>query len=358
MMSPGCLTMACIGDVLIADRTLAAVQRLGTAAAAERIWEPLAGVDVILANLEVPITEAVNGPEDKLFRFSTCSDILSLFDQRFVLSLANNHVLDRGERGLMDTLEALDSQGLSYAGAGRNLEEARRPAVIHVGGVKAAAVCAADPRFQAATETSAGVFPAQPELLRESIQEIRNDVELVAISIHAGVEFMSLPSSRQVRLAELCLEEGARIVSFHHSHCISGLLRDRRGVVFFGTGDYVFPAVTGARSRLRRESAVWKVTFAGTKPDIAGVQIHPVVLDDDGLPAAVTGRQSRKILERIERYSRRIQRSQHLGWWYMRDKIGPQRIVVVIDRLLYIARRRGIGFMVQALVRQVVAQRG
>jgi poly-gamma-glutamate capsule biosynthesis protein CapA/YwtB (metallophosphatase superfamily) len=46
--------------------------------------------------------------------------------------LANNHVLDWGIPGLLETLEALDNQGIKHAGAGRNLREARAPAIMEI----------------------------------------------------------------------------------------------------------------------------------------------------------------------------------------------------------------------------------
>src|SRR5690606_39251768 len=47
-----------------------------------------------------------------------------------VCALANNHVLDFGERGLLDTLDTLDELGVGRCGAGRDLDEAMRPAVV------------------------------------------------------------------------------------------------------------------------------------------------------------------------------------------------------------------------------------
>lgn len=346
--------LACVGDVLVADRSLVAVRREGIASAASRIWASVEGADVVLANLEVPITEGASLRTNKRYNFRTSGDVLALFDQRFVLSLANNHILDYGQRGLLDTIEALDARGIPHTGAGRDLEAARQPVVISVGGVRFGVLCAAAPRFQPATATACGTFPAQPELLRESLRELKGQADIIAVSIHDGIEFFPLPTPRQVRLSRLCLEEGARVVSFHHSHCLSGMWKDDRGVVFFGLGDYVFPAITAPTSRIRRESAAWQIAFA---PDHrpARVDAHPVYLDEHGLPATVSGALARGILHRLENYSRQVQQERCLLWWTLWQRVQPDHLQVLLSRCLDLVHRRRYRSLVGFLAEQFIA---
>ena len=51
-----------------------------------------------------------------------------------VVSLANNHVFDLGVEGLENTIKLLKENGIQYCGAGMNLKEASRPAIIECNG--------------------------------------------------------------------------------------------------------------------------------------------------------------------------------------------------------------------------------
>lgn len=350
------LTLVCLGDVMIINQALDALRQIGAESIASRIWAPLDGVDVALANLEAPITNSPHVRENKRYNRKTSAEILNLFDRRFILSLANNHMMDYGERGLSDTIEALDSRNLLHAGAGRNLNEARAPVVTNIAGFKLGVLCAADPRFQAATKTSPGTFPARPELLKESIQEIRQRAELIVVSIHAGTEFLSVPSPNQLRLAELCLREGVRVVSFHHAHCVSGIMQDERGVVLLGTGNYVFPYAIPRGFKPWKESAAWRVTLTAPGREIEHLEVQPVILDDNGLPARAPEIQSRRILSRIKRYSDRIQQRKYLEWWRLLEMLRPGYLWLNIVHHADICRRQGVWSVLQSVARGVRAQ--
>lgn len=91
-LSSNIITLACRGDLMIGNQTLAALAPNGIQAKADQIWQPLEGTDIVVANIEAPITNRVNIRENKRYNLKTGSEILDLFDSRFVLGLANNHI--------------------------------------------------------------------------------------------------------------------------------------------------------------------------------------------------------------------------------------------------------------------------
>lgn len=349
------LCIGCVGDVMLAGRPADVMRQMGIRAMAEKIWSPLRGADLILANLEIPITEGENIREDKRYNFRATPEVLGLFDDRFVISLANNHMLDYGERGLLDTIEALKRRNIPYAGAGRNLDEARRPVITEVAGIKIGILSAADPRFQAATRTTCGTFPAHPALMKESIQELRRTADITLVSIHAGTEFLPVPSPFQLRIAELCLAEGVRVVNFHHAHCVSGFMREERGVVFFGTGNYVFPYNLPKGFISWKQSAAWHVTLTPSG-QVEKVDIRPVFLDDDGLPGPPSETQSQRILRKISRYSDYITRENYLRWWRFLELLRPFYLRINLIHYADIVRRKGLLSMLKTVAGGVKAQ--
>ena len=337
----GRFVLACLGDVMPAGRALEALRRLGAESVRRRILEPVGGADAVLINLEVPITEASQVHRNKRYCFKCPDETLKLFDSSFIVGLANNHIFDYGEKGLLDTIASLDARKLRHAGAGRNLEEAG-PVVLEVSGARMGIICAADPRYHAASATSAGTFPAIPGLLRESIRDLRRRVQIVVVSIHCGQEFLPVPSPRQVHLADLCLEEGARLVSFHHAHCVSGVRTDGRGMVLFGTGNYVFPrGDTPSSFSAFREGAAWRVALDPCRSEAQGIEIRPILIDAYGLPGKTSERNSTRILDRIKKYSERITTGR-LGWWRLREMTKPVYLWMNMINYADIARRNGI----------------
>ncbi len=358
------LTISCIGDVMIFDRALSAFYQEGTQAFSDRICEPLAGADMIVANLETPITNQTHPCENKFYNLRTNADILNLFDSRFVFSIANNHILDYGEAGLMDTIDALKNNSIKFGGAGINLDAARQPVIIQNNGLSLGIICAADSRFQAATETTPGLFPARLGLLQENIREVSRHVDIVIVTIHAGIEFLPIPSPNQLRLAKLCMEEDVQVLSFHHAHCISGIQMEGQSVVFYGTGKYIFPyVIPGKNAKLKekaawrlKESAVWQVIFDTEKKKIDMAIPRPLFLDHDGVPSVAGNLQTTRILHRIKKYSQQIARKRLLGFWYLKEMVKFDYIWLNINPYLEIARRKGILLMLDTMFRGVKAQ--
>jgi poly-gamma-glutamate capsule biosynthesis protein CapA/YwtB (metallophosphatase superfamily) len=345
----GTFALACLGDVMPAG-----LPDAGWDEAAARAWSPVADADAVLVNLETPVTMSAELFHDKRYCFRTPPDALRMFDSRFIIGLANNHVFDYGERGLLDTLDALKARGAAFAGAGRNLQEAG-PIVVERAGVRLGIVCAADPRYHPATPTSAGTFPAVPELLQESLRGLRPRADCLVVSIHTGQEFLPVPSQRQVRLADLCLAEGASVVSFHHAHCVSGVRRDARGLVLFGTGNYLFPrGDTPAAYSAFQESAAWCATVDRSGGAVRGVDVRPVVLSSEGWPVEATASRAAAIRRRIERYSRKIAEGR-LERWRLMEMARPVYLWMNAVNYADIAKRHGVRASVAAVLEGVRA---
>lgn len=169
-------------------------------AARKTAWEPLGGCTLIIANLESPIT-TIERPAVRIpFLHRMPIEAVGIFDERFVPSLANNHIMDFGPAGLLDTMAALDDAGIAYAGAEPTLKRAGEPRIVQVGDTEIGVICAADPRFSPATSTSPGTCPAQTDLLVDRIRAVAGSAQVTVVSLHMGLEHVSIPSTAQIRL--------------------------------------------------------------------------------------------------------------------------------------------------------------
>jgi poly-gamma-glutamate synthesis protein (capsule biosynthesis protein) len=165
--------------------------------------------------------------------------------------LANNHVLDWGTAGLMDTLRALREAGVKTAGAGRNFAEAHEPAVHEVarGRVLVLGVAAQDsgvPRHWAATNTRPGVvllpdFSAATAVsLAERVASMRRPGDLVVLSIHwSGNWGYEIPRYHRA-FAHKVLDLGViDVIHGHSSHHPKGIEVYSNRLILYGCGDFL-----------------------------------------------------------------------------------------------------------------------
>lgn len=116
--------------------------------------------DLSIINLECVIAEdgEMWDKTRKAFYFRAdpfAIDVLKAADISYV-SLANNHILDFKEPALLETISRLDDAGIAHAGAGKNLAEATRYALIEANGIRVGVVAFTDnePLFGASDDQS------------------------------------------------------------------------------------------------------------------------------------------------------------------------------------------------------------
>ena len=164
------------------------------------------------------------------------------------VSIANNHVLDFGSEALLEMIARLDACGIRHAGAGRDIAEASRPAVSHVGGVRIGLLAATDnePAW-AASEDKPGVFhvPAsdgsamKKGCLVPAVEDARRQVDLLIVSMHWGPNRGWDPPLGHRSLADTLIEAGADVVYGHSAHVFRGIEIKRGRPVIYSAGDFV-----------------------------------------------------------------------------------------------------------------------
>jgi poly-gamma-glutamate synthesis protein (capsule biosynthesis protein) len=239
----------------------------------QRIAPVLRAADLSFVNLETPLTR--KGRRAGAFRAPPeLADALRWAGVDIV-SIANNHTFDVGEEGLLDTTRSLWRAGVGFVGAGRDLEDARRPFVIERGGLRFAFlgythhVNLGDSAF--ATPDRSGPAPMDPLLIAEDIRRVRDQVDYVAVSIHWA---RSEPEKSQA---------SHRIVAQRETHPVN-----RRGYLIFGYNRTFWGDNCLIRTVLTRERLV-------------RVEVLPVAGKGNNLaqPYLLEGDPARELLEEI-----------------------------------------------------------
>ena len=160
-----------------------------------------------------------------------------------VAGLANNHALDFEREALLDTLDLVPGAGVVTVGAGRDLDEARRGAVVPDGGMRLGVLAVSDhPSEFEATEDAPGIAYADltrrlPSWVAEELARLRSAADLVLAFCHWGPNMTAAPARWQRRAAERLVEAGADLVAGHSAHVFHGVGWSERGPVLFDLGD-------------------------------------------------------------------------------------------------------------------------
>ncbi len=164
-----------------------------------------------------------------------------------VVSLANNHVWDLGEEGLKNTISILQKNGIKYCGAGMNIEEASRPAVIEKGGLMVVilAYCMYGNKYlgyvELAGENKAGINPLDIDRVVSDIKQAKQKYDKVIVMPHWGREYRYEPLPECVAMAKQMIGAGADAVLGSHTHQVQPFLELKGKPVCFSMGNFLFP---------------------------------------------------------------------------------------------------------------------
>ena len=205
--------------------------------------------------------------------------------------LANNHILDWGRSGLLDTVTTLASLQIKTAGAGRNLDEATAPASLQITGkgrvliFSFAAVTSGTPRNWAATRDAPGVSllidlsEITATSIAEQIARWRQPHDIIVVSIHWGPNWgYDIPEQQRHFAHTLIEQSGVSIVHGHSSHHAKGIEVYRNRLILYGCGDF-FNDYEGIQGYEEYRGDLAVMYFADIEPasgDVVAVAIVPL----------------------------------------------------------------------------------
>jgi len=234
---------------LVIAGDLCAVGRVGTAlsdSTARRVWSEISRIteaaDFAIVNLECPLT---GSPEPMLKSglrlWGPPEAAPGIRAAGFTaVSLANNHILDAGPAGLIQTLQACRSAGLACVGAGADHTSATTTLTLDLGGLRLGVLAFAENEFSTTTGPRPGAWPLDLVDNAAQIAAARREHDVVLVLFHGGVEEYPLPSPRMQKRCRFFVDMGADAVVCHHTHVVSGYEYYRGCPIVYGTGNFLF----------------------------------------------------------------------------------------------------------------------
>ena len=202
---------------------------------------------LMVVNNEFTISDRGEPLSGKLYTFRASPKRLSIYEEMGVdlLTLANNHVYDFGPIAFNDMIDSLNEYNIPYIGAGKNIEEAKRPYYFIINGYKIAFINAtrAEKHIMTpeATETEGGVFRCyDSSALVNLIKETKKTSDYIISLIHYGREDSHELEEVQVELSKQIIDAGSDIVIGSHAHVLQGIEFYRDKPIIYNLGDFIF----------------------------------------------------------------------------------------------------------------------
>jgi len=181
------------------------------------------------------------------------------------VTIANNHMYDYGPDALLDTRALLLEKGIKVTGAGKNLAEAREPAIVEKNGVKVGFLgyCSVIPEDGEAGPNKVGIAPlrvttqyeprgphaparimTEPDerdlkMILDDVAALRKRVDIVIPVFHWGVIWVPrVIADYQVTVAHACIDAGADLVMGHHAHVPKAIEIYKGKAIFYSLSNF------------------------------------------------------------------------------------------------------------------------
>lgn len=243
--------------------------------------------DLTIANLEGPFT-TFDQKRDKKFTFKGDLDYPNILIEGSVeaVNLANNHTYDYQERGYLDTLEALDNFNVPYFGYDNYLIEEIDGIKIGMAGILGWT------EEEAKSETDKAI-----KYLKD------NDVDLIIMTYHWGIERKDKQNSTQENIAHYAITKGAALVLGHHPHVLQGIECYEGKYIVYSLGNFVFG---GNKNPSDKDTMIFQITYSYLDSELKDTTINiiPCSLSsvndkNDYQPKILEGEEKNRVLNKI-----------------------------------------------------------
>ena len=240
------LTIAFTGDILLDRGVRKCIEKNGADAVFSASIDSLFRTcKLVVGNLECPATK-IQQRVYKRFMFRAEPEWLQTLKKHGIthLNLANNHSIDQGREGLLDTKRNIEQAGMVAVGAGRNMQEAAAPVLL-----------AEQPRrvyllvSQRLPLENFAYLPDRPCVSQESMDSLCARIRwlkeqepdcYVIVNVHWGWEHHMEPTLKQRQEAHRMVCAGADLIIGHHTHTLQTVETWQGTPIYYSLGNFIF----------------------------------------------------------------------------------------------------------------------
>lgn len=258
------------------------------------VWDIFSQDDMSIVNLEGPLTDSEIFREGQPYCIKGDSRYVGILTSGSVeaVSFANNHRMDYGEKGVSDTIMALEQEGIAYA-------YDSNVGIYETKGIRIGIV----------SVNELGGGRSVERLIQEGIGKLQEqEADLIITCCHWGVELDNYPESYQKELGRKCIDWGADLVLGHHPHVLQGMEEYQGKYIVYSLANFCFGA---NRNPDDKDTMIFQQTFTfteGKKQEETSVQVIPCLISsvktrNDFRPTPAQGEDKQRIIDRLNEYS-------------------------------------------------------
>ncbi len=232
----------------------------------QHVKEEIKKADISFVNLESAFTTKEKKAPGQLFWIKSDPSTLQAIKNTGydIVNIGNNHTLDYGQDGLLDTISHVEKLKFPYTGAGKNAKDAYTAREMTVKGKKFKFLSFV--RFMpdsnwVAGENKPGVANGYDlNLVTKTIKEQKQDADYLIVYMHWGVEKSNRPVEYQKQYVPKMVEAGANAIVGSHPHWLQGFEYYNKVPIAYSLGNFLFPSYVNGKSA---ETGVLTLTFKG-----------------------------------------------------------------------------------------------
>lgn len=233
------------GDIFPNDDFLTCYEQFGVEAIFTNLIDVIQDSNYVIGNLECCVTIGKKSAPKDGSHLKARPDVLKAFSEVGFngFNLANNHSMDCGTDGLIDTMNHLEHNNLAHFGTRQNIRAPKSVSYLMQDGLKIAVLSLAEKEFNAPTTTRIGVNLQDPLEDLELINTVKSEADYIVILYHGGLEYYPYPTPRLQKRCRSYITSGADIVLCQHSHVIGASEYYKKGFILYGQGNSIMPKV-------------------------------------------------------------------------------------------------------------------
>ncbi|OYR47919.1 CapA family protein [Halorubrum sp. Ea8] len=238
------------------------------------------------------------------------------------VTLANNHAMDLGPDGLIETVLALRRAGIGVCGAGTDAADALAPHRERVGedSVEVALFGVCEREFGVAETNDPGTAWINHPNARRRVAETADSVDVTLLFPHGGIEYVPFPPQERTRQLRRFVDDGVDAIVGHHPHVPQGWEVVDGTPLFYSLGNFLFEQQQRPNTR---EGLALELSFRGTTP--VSVGLVPVVFDDGRVREITDEKRKAALVRRVHRLGRLTAEELPPHWQEVADLVFLQR---------------------------------
>ena len=228
-----------------------------------------------------------------------------------VVGLANNHTKDYGENIMFHTMDMLKASGYQVMGAGKNLDEAYKPAILEKDGISLAIFAVCENEFGIAKVNESGTAGYKLGYVTKEILKAVKAGQKPVVFFHGGSEKNPFPTPVKVELYRHFIDIGAEAVVAMHTHCPQGYEMYEGKPIIYSMGNFFFPST----KKLIKSWYYGYITMIDFTENDTKLEIFPYKFDFDS-HTLLKGEEKEHFLKYMEILCKPLEDMEELTKWF------------------------------------------